>query len=660
MARAMSSRTRPKTNYLALPPASGELPDLGGLVISAPASPQRKPIEHAGHAYQQRLREAYCTDAAKSSAANAAAAECEKEKPTVRGSSASGSELQRKLATDGDDLYALLELGDKRWHATADEIKKAFRRMSLLYHPDKLRHKVSHMGEEAIAETESHFKKVMKAYDILSDKKKRAAYDSIDDVDDTIPEEKEVNDKNFYEVMGECFALNSRWAVSDRVPSLGSETTSMDEVHQFYNFWYSFKTWRDFSFDLEYDTDQAECREEKRWMERQNSKKVKARKLEESARIRKLTDLAYKKDPRIRTEKESAKKKKEALKEARRKAREEEELKKREEEEKLRLEEERRLKNEKEKKANAKREKDAARKLMRKARQKLRGVARDLDLSDLTAITAIEKMCSEGDVSTIEAFADKLLRISEGRNNSDDAEDVPGVAIANITEIVEEALKNGVAPETSTSQPRENGTTENSVPTASSASESKSKPANGTVPNGTSGVHMNGARSKSPSKIASPWTPEEMSLLSKGLGKFPGGTLNRWERLSQYIGTRSEQEVLAQVNSMRPSNLQKGKHKRTSGAKASAKQDSKTKATASESRASNSSGSAAIKSKVPNKMGFSATQQSELEKAMKKYASEPASSKWSMVAKEVTGRSAKECEDRAVELISYYRARKAS
>lgn len=668
MARTVKSRTRPTAKYLALPPASGELPDIGGVIISAPASPHRKLIEHAGHAYQQRLREVYCTDAAtklENISTNSTSVESGKEKSTARNTSASGSELQRKLATDGDDLYALLELGDKRWHATADEIKKSFRRISLLYHPDKLRHKVSHMGEEAIAETESHFKKVMKAYDILSDKKKRAAYDSIDDVDDTIPEEKEVNDKNFYEVMGECFALNARWAVSDRVPSLGTESTSMDEVHGFYNFWYTFKTWRDFSFDLEYDTDQAECREEKRWMDRQNAKKVKARKLEESARIRQLTDLAYKKDPRIRHEKESAKKKKEAEKEARRRAREEEEEKKREEEEKLKLQEEQRVKNEKARKANAKREKDAARKLMRKARQKLRGVARDLHLSDLDAVTAIEKMCSEGDVLTIEAFADKLLRLSEGQSNTDDSEDVPGVAIANITEIVEEALKNGVIPESGSGKPVGNGTAPNSVPNTKTVTESDPKPksANGDVPNGTTEVHANGISPKS-TKVTKPWTPEELSLLSKGLSKFPGGTLNRWERLSQYVGTRSDQEVLAQVNSMRPSNLQKGKSKRTQGgksvAKAAGKQDTKSGTSPGDHRTSNGSGSTSTKSKVPNKMGFSATQQSELEKAMKKYSSEPADSKWTKIAKDVTGRSAKECEDRANELISYYRARKAS
>lgn len=668
--------------YLALPPATGELPDFGGVVHCSPAAPYAKPIEHAGHAYQERLRQAYCTDAAKAEDVAFASAAAKKQsagdKKAGTPKGASGTELQRKLATDGDDLYALLELGDKRWHATGDEIKKAFRRISLLYHPDKLRHKVSHLGEEAIAETESHFKKVMKAYDILSNKKKRAAYDSIDDVDDTIPDEDEVTDKNFYELFGDCFALNARWAVSDRVPRLGEDDAPMDDVHKFYNFWYSFKTWRDFSFDLEYDTDQAECREEKRWMERQNSKRIKARKLEESSRIRQLTDLAYKKDPRIRREKDSIKQKKEALKEARRQQREEEEIRKREEEEKSRLEEERRVNDEKEKKAKAKRDKDAARKQMRKARQKLRAVARKLDLSDVTALTAIEKMCSAGDVRTIEEFAEKLTQISPGQNK--ESSEVPGLSIANITDIVEDALANGV--QTSiVGYCLSNGPAQRSLATEGVGGSQKE--IHGVVgdqsmtPNGNTEVapkpHEKSLGANSHDSVRSKmtaWSQEEMSLLSKGLGKFPGGTKNRWERLAHYVGTRSEQEVVMKVKAMRPAKLQKGKPVPNGSAKTASNvkhpkadpikakpmdgpkaQPSKTAPVAVSSQA---------KSKVPNKLMFTGKQQEDLEKALKKYASESKERKWVKVAGDVSGRSAQECEERFKELITYYRAKKSN
>ena len=53
--------------------------------------------------------------------------------------------------------------------ASADEIKKAFRKLALQWHSD--RHK------EDKAKAEEEFKKVSKAYEVLSDPEKRAKYD---------------------------------------------------------------------------------------------------------------------------------------------------------------------------------------------------------------------------------------------------------------------------------------------------------------------------------------------------------------------------------------------------------------------------------------------------------------------------------------------------
>lgn len=71
------------------------------------------------------------------------------------------------------DLYA--ELGLTKT-ASADEIKKAYRRLAIKYHPDK------NPGDKV---AEEKFKKITAAYDVLGDESKRRQYDAFGSSDNS-------------------------------------------------------------------------------------------------------------------------------------------------------------------------------------------------------------------------------------------------------------------------------------------------------------------------------------------------------------------------------------------------------------------------------------------------------------------------------------------
>jgi DnaJ family protein C protein 2 len=106
------------------------------------------------------------------------------------------------------------------------------------------------------------------------------------------------------------FERNTKWCIDTKVPNLGDDSTPISQVNKFYAFWYSTKSWRDFSYLDEYDPEDAESREEKRWMERRNAKERSKREGAEQTRVRNLVDLSFRLDPRIRKMKEQEQKEK--------------------------------------------------------------------------------------------------------------------------------------------------------------------------------------------------------------------------------------------------------------------------------------------------------------------------------------------------------------
>ena len=65
------------------------------------------------------------------------------------------------------DYYELLGLSQE---ATADEIKSAFRKQALIWHPDK--------NQDKLEESHEKFKLIHEAYSVLSDPQEKAWYDS--------------------------------------------------------------------------------------------------------------------------------------------------------------------------------------------------------------------------------------------------------------------------------------------------------------------------------------------------------------------------------------------------------------------------------------------------------------------------------------------------
>lgn len=66
----------------------------------------------------------------------------------------------------GKDYYKILGIAK---NASEDDIKKAYRKLALKYHPDK----------NKSSGAEEKFKEIAEAYEVLSDKKKRDIYDQV-------------------------------------------------------------------------------------------------------------------------------------------------------------------------------------------------------------------------------------------------------------------------------------------------------------------------------------------------------------------------------------------------------------------------------------------------------------------------------------------------
>ncbi|XP_020114049.1 dnaJ homolog subfamily C member 2-like [Ananas comosus] len=427
----------------------------------------------------------------------------------------------KKKSTSGSkeqDHYALLGLGHLRFLATDEQIRKSYREMALKHHPDKqgaliLAEETEEAKQAKKDEIESHFKAIQEAYEVLIDPVKRRIYDSTDEFDDDIPTDCAPQD--FFKVFGLAFMRNGRWSANQPIPNLGDDNTPLEEVDKFYNFWYTFKSWREFPHADEYDLEQAESRDHKRWMERQNVKLQEKARKSEYARIRTLVDNAYKKDPRILRRKEEEKAEKKKKKEAKYLAR-----KLQEEEAARAAEEERRRKEEEEKRAaeaslNQKKLKEKEKKLLRKERTRLRSLTASI-------VSKNELGLSDNDVETL----CMSLEMEQLKQLCDEIEKKEGDGRARL-------LKSAINKDNLDTKKQVN----DSQPSGPKASDLKA--------NGVAGEVKQSAPLSNYEKKERPWGKEEIEMLRKGMQKYQKGTSRRWEVISEYIGTsRSVEEIL--------------------------------------------------------------------------------------------------------------------
>jgi len=561
---------------------------------------------HAAHEkpHLEAKRKGRGGDAGKSAGADASDDEQEgpadsswKRKKKEGGEKRSALKLNDRLT--GIDLYELLEV---KTSASADEIKKSYRKLVLKHHPDKQQGssdgKEEAKNSSGLTDKEVHFVNIQEAYEVLSDTSKRRQYDSSLDFDDEIPEEIDP-DLGFYGTFGPAFQNNARWSSRYPVPDLGDEKLDINKVHKFYDFWFNFDSWRDFSMHDEYNLEEAEFREERRWMDRQNQRIRKKYQDGERRRIFQLVETAERLDPRIRAEKDAkeAKKREEKEKRARQKQEEEDAKQRAEEEKRRKAEQEKAEQEEKERQKKEQRQQD--KQLAKALRQRAKKAVQNRCSLSAVLMEEVQDMCLALEYEPLEALCVRLEALPTNKAKAEEA----------VKKELESWRKSKIDTQEEEKRQRE---------------EAKRK------------EEQKAAEAQEAALAArKEWTTEEMVLLKKGDKKFPAGVPRRWAEIANFLGTgRSDQEIIDKIKelySMRQIGSQAMPDLKTPGSAAAA------------TAAAAAAPAAAAEEKAPA-AEWTAEQQKQLEAAMAKHrAVEDVKEKWKLIAEEVTGKNKSEC-----------------
>ncbi|ODM90339.1 DnaJ subfamily C member 2 [Orchesella cincta] len=495
------------------------------------------------------------------------------------------------------DHYRVVGLKHLREKATEDDIKKAYRLRVLKHHPDKRQS----AGEFVNTEDGDYFSCIVKAYEILSNPAKRRAYDSVDPLfDNYTPPKTLKSPEDFFTIYGKWFALNAQWSTRQPVPLLGNFLSTQHQVDSFYEFWYDFDSWREYSYLDEEDKEQGHCREERRFIEKENKAQRAKLKKEEMARVRSVVESAFRLDPRVALYKELSRLEKLEKKLAKQKAyqAEKEHFQKVKEEEKrvAKEEEVRRQAEEQEKEAAAKKIRDAQKKALKKERKSFRTLCKtnnyygldDDEKSRVENMAKMEQLCEILELDELAKLNESLEKLGLDESRQEFEKVVKTVA----ERIAEEKAK--------------------------TAKEAPSKQDD----------HPKGKSSGDQE-----WGHEELQLLIKAVNLFPAGTAQRWEVVANFINQHQSQDE--------PSS--KGR-------------------TAKELEVEAESGAASGSKSTENMVKvWTAQEQKLLEQALKTYsAAAHPGDRWEKVAESVPGRSKKECMARFKELAALVKAKKSA
>ncbi|KAI3777515.1 hypothetical protein L1987_47315 [Smallanthus sonchifolius] len=224
-------------------------------------------------------------------------------------------------------LYEVLGL---QRDCTADEIRSAYRKLALQRHPDKLIK--SGISE---AEATASFQELVNAYEVLSDVRERAWYDShrsqilfsgtnsnnsssasavVTDLfsyfSNSVYSGFSDKGKGFYKVYVDVFdkiyrnelnfakTLGLGNVVKD-APLMGNLDSPYEQVNAFYGYWLGFVTVMDFVWADQYDAMAGPNRKSRRLMEEENKKIRKKARREYIETVRGLAEFVKKRDKRV-------------------------------------------------------------------------------------------------------------------------------------------------------------------------------------------------------------------------------------------------------------------------------------------------------------------------------------------------------------------------